>query len=105
MTKREFVEFVFENLVQDGMEAVLYTDGFVCLRQCGSWGTDEDEIIATVPLSFDYWNSSWFFDDLYQYDTKTGERVETEIIDGQYKREIIDGIYVDIFHHGFYDYD
>ena len=105
MTKREFAEFIFENLVWDNMEAVLYKDGFAWARQVGSWGTDEDEIIARVPLSFEYWSESWFFDDLYDYDTKTGERVEKEITNEDYKREIIDGIYTDIFHHGFYEVD
>ena len=103
MTKREFAEFVYENLVWDNMEAVLYKDGITWARQVGSWGTDEDEVIASVPLSFEYWGDAWFIDDVYYYDSETGERQRMEITDGDYKREIIDGIYSDIFHHGFYD--
>lgn len=100
MTKQDFAKFVYDNLMHEGMEAVLYDDGFACTRQAGSWGTDEDEIVIAVPLSFAYWSDSWYFDEIYEY--AGGEWQQKEVTDEQLKKEIIDGIEDDIF--GFYSY-
>lgn len=42
------------------MEAVLYKDGDNWIRQQGSRGVDEEDIVYTLPLSFSYWGDSYF---------------------------------------------
>lgn len=62
MNKRikEFVEEAWDGLFWEGMEIVLYKDGDNWTRQQGSQGSDENEIIYTLPLSLDYWADSYF---------------------------------------------
>jgi len=57
---KNFVEEIWDNIFWENMEAVLYKDGDNWTRQQGSQGVDEDEIIYTLPLSFNYWGDSYF---------------------------------------------
>ena len=100
MTKQDFAKFVYSNLMHEGMEAILYNDGYACTRQAGSRGNDEKSIVVTVPLGTEYWHDGWYFDELYDY--IDGEWTKREIADKQLEKEIIDGIEDDIF--GFYSY-
>lgn len=52
-------EEIWENIIWEGMEAILYSDGDTWTRQEGSAGIDEDDIIYKVPLSFYYWSDSY----------------------------------------------
>lgn len=52
-------EEIWENIIWEGMEAILYNDGDTWTRQEGSTGIDEDDIIYKVPLSFYYWSDSY----------------------------------------------
>lgn len=52
-------EEIWENIIWEGMEAILYNDGDTWTRQKGSTGIDEDDIIYKVPLSFYYWSDSY----------------------------------------------
>ena len=59
----KFVENeVWENLIREGMEAILYKSGDSWTRQEGTKGVDEDEIIYRVSLSSDYWGDSYAVD-------------------------------------------
>ena len=100
MMKQDFAKFVYDNLMHEGMEAILYSDGHACTRQAGSWGNGEKSIVVTVPLGTEYWLEGWYFDELYDY--IDGEWQQKEVTDEQLKQEIIDGIEDDIF--GFYSY-
>ena len=99
MSKREFAEFVYENLFWDGVEALFSKDGVAWARESGK-GSDGDEIAIVVPLSFEYWSKSWVLEDLYDYDLKEGVGLWKEITDEHLKNHIIDGIEDEIF--GFY---
>ncbi|MDN6409503.1 MAG: hypothetical protein L0J76_05280 [Tetragenococcus halophilus] len=57
---KNFVEEVWNNINWEGMEAVLYKDGDNWIRQQGSRGVDEEDIVYTLPLSFSYWGDSYF---------------------------------------------
>lgn len=57
---KKFLEEVWDNLFWQGMEAVLYKDGDNWIRQQGSRGVDEEDIVYTLPLSFSYWGDSYF---------------------------------------------
>ena len=50
----ELIEVVWENLLWNGMEAVLYEDGETWTRQATVFGGDEDKIIYKINL--DTWN-------------------------------------------------
>lgn len=58
ITKR-LAEEVWENLLWDGMEAALFEDGDVWVRQKGVVSSDEDEVIYKVDLSPHYWADSF----------------------------------------------
>ena len=58
---RGFAEAIIENHDWESMEAVLYTDGDHWIRQSGSSGTHEDEIMVTIPLGIPYWSESFFW--------------------------------------------
>jgi hypothetical protein len=63
--KNEIAEEIIENIGWDGMELIVYSDGYSTIRQEGSFGEDEDQIIAKVPLSEWYWSdtiASWVGD-------------------------------------------
>lgn len=55
----ELIEMVWENLLWDGMEAVLYDDGETWTRQASSFGEDEDKIIYKINLDTWYWADSF----------------------------------------------
>ena len=57
---KNFVEEVWNNINWEGMEAVLYKDGSNWIRQQGSRGVDEEDVVYTLPLSFSYWSDSFF---------------------------------------------
>ncbi|MDN6167052.1 MAG: hypothetical protein L0J18_12960 [Tetragenococcus koreensis] len=56
----KFVEEIWDNIFWEDMEIAFYKDGDNWIRQQGSKGADEDEIIYTLPLSFSYWGDSYF---------------------------------------------
>ena len=56
---KSLAEEVWENILWEGMESVLYSDGDIWTRQQGSTGVDEDEIIFKVDLSPDNWVDSF----------------------------------------------
>lgn len=73
---RSFVEKeIWENLVWEGMEAVLYKDGGSWTRQEGLTGTNEPEIIYSVSLSSSYWGESYALD--FNEETEKYEKDET----------------------------
>lgn len=55
-----YLEEVWNNITWEGMEAVLYKDGDNWIRQQGSRGVDEEDVVYTLPLSFSYWGDSYF---------------------------------------------
>ena len=81
---RSFVEEIWENLVWEGMEAILYKDGETFVRQEGSAGTDEDDIIYKVSLSSNYWGESYALD--------WDEESEEYIKDKTMKEDFIDDV-------------
>lgn len=63
---RKFAEEIIMSHELDSMEAVLYTDGDYWIRQSGSTGTHENEIMVKIPLGQAYWGED--LDDLIQMD-------------------------------------
>ncbi|GEQ49807.1 hypothetical protein [Tetragenococcus koreensis] len=55
-----YLNEVWENLFWQGMEAVLYGNGDIWVRQQGTQAWDEGDIIYKLPLSLDYWGDSYF---------------------------------------------
>ena len=55
----EFLEEAWNNLLWDWMEIVLYKDGDNWIRQQGSFGEDEEEIVYTLSLDTNYWIDSY----------------------------------------------
>ena len=55
----ELIETVWENLLWDGMEAVLYEDGETWTRQASAFGEDESKIIYKINLDTWYWVDSF----------------------------------------------
>lgn len=83
----KFVEKeVWENLIREGMEAVLYKDGDSWTRQEGTVGADEGEVIYRVSLSSDYWGDS------YALDYKDGEWIKDESMKEDFIRDITEEI-------------
>ena len=89
MTDRKFAEFVFDSLGHELLEAVLYKDGGAWLRTVGSRDSDEEDIVAIVPLSWAYWWESWIFDVLYIWDTEAGRFGRAEVAEEWLKKAII----------------
>lgn len=74
-----------------------YNDGEARLRQVGSWGDDEDSIVATVPLSWAYWYDTWIFDVLYEWKPEAGEFGRVEDLEDWLKKAIIQTVVDEIF--------
>lgn len=55
-----YLNEVWENLFWESMEAVLYGNGDIWVRQQGSKAIDEGDIIYKLPLSLDNWGDSYF---------------------------------------------
>ena len=63
--KNEIAEEIIENIGWDGMELIVYSNWDSSIRQEGSFGEDEDQVIIQVPLSKWYWSdtiASWVGD-------------------------------------------
>lgn len=56
---KRLAEEVWENLLWEGMEAVLFEDGEVWVRQKGTVSSGEDEVIYKVDLGPHYWADSF----------------------------------------------
>lgn len=86
---RQFVENeIWENLLWENMEAVLFKDGDTWTRQEGSIAVDEENVIYTIPLSFSYWSESYAVER-----NENDEFIKDETI----KEEFIDDTTDDIF--------
>lgn len=70
---KKYLNEVWDNLFWQGMEAVLYGDGDVCVRQQGSQAWDEGDIIYKLSLSLEYWSDSYFM-----YKNEDGDLVKDE---------------------------
>lgn len=57
---KKYLNEVWENLFWQGMEAVLYGDGDIWVRQQGTQAWDEDDIVYKLSLSLEYWSDSFF---------------------------------------------
>ena len=55
----ELIEVVWENLLWNGMEAVLYEDGETWTRQATVFGGDKDKIIYKIDLDEWHWRDSF----------------------------------------------
>ena len=94
---RNFVEKeIWENLIWEGMEAILYKDGETWTRQEGSTGTDEDDIIYKVPLSSTYWGESYSL----AWDKEEEEWIKDETMKEDFIDDIADEILEEIERRG-----
>lgn len=57
---KKYLNEVWDNLFWQGMEAVLYGDGDIWVRQQGAQAWDEDDIVYKLSLSLEYWSDSFF---------------------------------------------
>ena len=57
-TLRDFAELIIMNHDYEGIEALLYADGVYLIRQNGSMGRDESQIMVKIPLGQAYWGDS-----------------------------------------------
>lgn len=55
-----YLNEVWNNLFWEGMEAVLYGNGEIWVRQQGTSAWDEADILYTLPLTLDHWADSYF---------------------------------------------
>ena len=55
----ELIEVVWENLLWDGMEALLYEDGEISTRRASAFSEDESEIIYKINLDTWHWVDSF----------------------------------------------
>jgi len=55
-----YLNEVWENLFWESMEAVLYGNGDIWVRQQGSKAIDEGDIVYKLSLSLEYWSDSYF---------------------------------------------
>lgn len=88
---KNFVEEVWNNINWEGMEAVLYKDGSNWIRQQGSRGVDEEDVIYKLPLSFNYWADSYFMSPDDDGDIVKDESMKRDFMDDmerQIKQEL-----------------
>lgn len=78
---KNFIEEIWNNITWEGMEAVLYKDGDNFIRQQGSTGTNEDEVIYKLPLDLSYWGDSYFMSVNEDGDFIKDERVKEDFIE------------------------
>lgn len=57
---KKYLNEVWDNLFWQGMEAVLYGNGDIWVRQQGTKAWDEDDIVYKLSLSLEYWSDSFF---------------------------------------------
>lgn len=85
-TIREFAEEVIMYHDSEGMEAILYQDGDYWIRQSGSTGTHEDEIMVKIPLGQTYWGDSYIWGEDLDKDTELVETAIDELVEEIYFR-------------------
>ena len=83
-TIRNFAEEIIANHDWESMEAVLYTDGDCWIRQNGSTGTYEDEIMVTIPLGKSYWDGSYFWGEDLDEDEELREEAIADVVEDIY---------------------
>lgn len=77
---KKYLNEVWDNLFWQGMEAVLYENGDVWVRQQNSNFLDED-VIYKLPLTPEYWSDSYFMyrdedDDVVKDETMKPDFIE-----------------------------
>ena len=78
---RKFAEAIIENHDWESMEAFLYTDGDYWIRQSGSFGTQEDEIMVKIPLGKSYWGESFFWGEDLEEDEELRESAIADMVE------------------------
>lgn len=85
-TIREFAEDIIGNHGFENTEAILYTDGDHTIRQSGSFGVQEDEIMVKIPLGQTYWGDSYIWGEDLDKDTELVETAIDELVEEIYFR-------------------
>ena len=85
-TIREYAEEIIMNHDHEGMEAILYTDGECWVRQSGSWGSDENEIMVKIPLGQTYWGDSYIWGEDIEKDLVLKETATNDLVEEIYFR-------------------
>ena len=83
---RNFAEEIIANHDWESMEAVLYTDGDCWIRQSGSTGTYEDEIMVRIPLGQVYWSESYIWGEDLEEDEELRETAIADVVEDIYLR-------------------
>ena len=81
---RGFAEAIIEDHDGESMEAVLYTDGENAIRQCGSWGPHEDEVMLTIPLGNTWWSESYIWGEDLEEDEELAEAAIGAVVEDIY---------------------
>lgn len=83
-TIRNFAEEIIANHDWESMEAVLYQDGDYWIRQSGSTGNYESEIMVTIPLGKTYWDESYFWGEDLDENEELRETAIADVVEDIY---------------------